>query len=175
MSIPTPSRAAPLSPRAHHPLLASAALILSFAAGAADPPAPAQAAPQAQAPPQAQAQGEVRPLSAVRFEQDEDVKCLASALETGDAARGSSTFILKAPPGCVVPWHYHSAVEQAVVIRGAVKMEMTGHGAVTLAAGGFAMMPSRAVHQFSCVGAAPCLLTVAFDRKYDIFWVAKKP
>ncbi|MBV8342966.1 MAG: cupin domain-containing protein [Gammaproteobacteria bacterium] len=169
MSIPTPSRAAPLPSRAHRLLLASAALILSFAAGTAAPPAPAQA------PPQAQAQGEVRPLSAVRFEQDEDVKCLASALETGDAASGPSTFILQAPPGCVVPWHYHSAVEQAVVIRGAVKMEMTGHGAVTLAAGGFAMMPSRAAHQFSCVGATACLLTVAFDRKYDIFWVAKKP
>jgi Cupin domain len=161
MWMPMSLRARPLPLRGRCRLLACA-LVLAVPASAADPPA-APAMP-----------GVVRPLGAIRFEQDEDVKCLASALETGDAARGPSTFILKAPPGCVVPWHYHSAVEQAVVIRGKVRMEMAGHAALVLAAGGFAMMPSRAAHQFSCVGEAACLLTVAFDRTYDIFWVARK-
>ena len=43
------------------------------------------------------------PLESIRFEEDSDVKCLLSAVETGDPDTGPSTIILKAPPGCVVP------------------------------------------------------------------------
>ena len=117
--------------------------------------------------------GEVKPLNAIRFEQDEDVKCLLSALETGDSAKGPSTFILKAPPGCVVPWHFHSAQEQAIVITGEVVMEMDAHSPITIGAGGFAVMQSKTAHQFSCVGRSECLLTVAFDRPYDIYWAKR--
>jgi mannose-6-phosphate isomerase-like protein (cupin superfamily) len=116
----------------------------------------------------------VRPLNSIHFAPDDDVKCLLSAPETGDPATGPSTFILKAPPGCVVAWHYHSAQEQAIVVSGRVRMEMEAHSAVTLAAGGFAVMQSRTAHQFSCVGSAACLLVVAFDRRYDIFWIKKR-
>jgi hypothetical protein len=52
--------------------------------------------------------GDIKPLSAVRFSQDDDVKCLLSAIEAGDPKAGRSTLILKATPGCVVPWHYHT-------------------------------------------------------------------
>ena len=120
-----------------------------------------------------QMKGEVKPLNAVQFAPDDDVKCLQSALETGDSTKGPSTFILKAPPGCVVRWHFHSAQEQAIVVRGKVKMEMDAHAPVTLEAGGFAMMPGRMAHQFSCVGRTPCLITVVFDRPYDIVWVTR--
>ena len=109
----------------------------------------------------------------IHFTQDDDVKCLLSALETGDATKCPSTFILREPAGCVVQWHYHSAQEQAVVVRGQVKMEMDGHRPITLGTGGFAVMESRTVHQFSCIGPTPCLMTVAFDRPYDIFWVKR--
>jgi len=162
MSNPTPSRAQPppASGRGRSLAVVLMLAVLAVPASASGPSAP-------------QMQGEVKPLSAIRFEQDEDVKCLLSALETGDASKGPSTFILQAPPGCVVPWHFHTAQEQAVVIRGEVKMEMAAHGPVILGAGGFAAMQSRAPHQFSCVGKTPCLLTVAFDRTYDIFWVTK--
>src|SRR5262249_49959001 len=104
----------------------------------------------------------------------EDVKCLASALETGDASHGPSTFILKAPPGCIVPWHFHTAQEQVILIQGEAKMEMEGHPSATLRAGGFAVMPGKVPHQFSCVGNGPCLSTVVFDGPYDIFWLNKK-
>jgi quercetin dioxygenase-like cupin family protein len=115
--------------------------------------------------------GGARPLSEVKFEQDADVKCLASALENGDPDKGASTFILKAPPNCLVPWHYHTAEEQLIVIQGTVKTEMGGMAARTLAPGGFAMMPGKAKHQFSCESKSPCVMFVTFDRKYDIFWV----
>lgn len=63
------------------------------------------------------AQGVVRSLSEVKFEQDTDVKCLSSAVESGDPSKGPSTIILKAPANCVIPWHYHTAEEQLIVIQ----------------------------------------------------------
>jgi quercetin dioxygenase-like cupin family protein len=116
------------------------------------------------------ANGVTKPLDAMHFAPDDDVKCLSSALETGDPAKGPSTFALKAPPGCMVPWHFHTAQEQAIVIRGQVKMEMTGHAPMQLGPGGFAMMQGKVAHQFACEGRAPCLIIVVFDGVYDIFW-----
>ena len=164
MSIPASFRTQPRLLAGRCRQVAAATLVALL-----NPPAPG--APELAVPDQMK--GEVKPLNSIRFEQDEDVKCLLSALETGDAARGPATFILKAPPGCIVRWHFHSAQEQAIVVRGKVKMEMDAHRPVTLEAGGFAVMPSRTTHQFSCVGRARCLLTVAFDRPYDIFWVKR--
>src|SRR5579872_3482783 len=103
----------------YRPALTVAALVAGviLPAFAADPPSRSHAA------------GDVRSLESTHFEQDGDVKCLTSALETGDASKGPSTFILKAPPGCVVPWHFHTAQEQAIIISGEVRMEMDGHAA----------------------------------------------
>src|SRR5882757_5944053 len=58
------------------------------------------------------AAGAMKPLRSVQFSPDGDVKCLSSALETGDPKTGPSTWILKAPAGCVIPWHFHTAQEQ---------------------------------------------------------------
>jgi len=120
--------------------------------------------------------GFATPLSEVKFEGD-DTKCLKSATENGNPEKGPSTFILKASPGCVVPWHYHTAEEQLIVVQGDVLTEMEGMSGRQMGVGGFAMMPSRAKHQFSCKSKDECILFVTFDRKYDIVWVkdADKP
>ncbi len=115
--------------------------------------------------------GGVRPLTQVKFAPDDDVKCLSSALENGNPSTGPSTFILKAPPNCIVKWHYHTAEEQLIVSQGNVLTEMAGMAAASLGPGGFAMMPGKAKHQFSCQSKGPCVLFVTFDRTYDIFWV----
>jgi quercetin dioxygenase-like cupin family protein len=120
---------------------------------------------------QAANKGVVRPLAQVKFEQDDDVKCLASAVENGDPAKGPSTIILKAPPNCQVPWHYHTAEEQLIVTQGDVRTEMEGMPWRVLRPGGFAAMPGKAKHQFSCQSKTTCVLLVTFDRAYDIFWV----
>ena len=41
----------------------------------------------------------------------------------------------------------------------------------TLGVGGFATMPSKAKHRFSCQSKTTCVMFVTFDSKYDIFWV----
>jgi quercetin dioxygenase-like cupin family protein len=125
---------------------------------------------------QAPRQGVVRPLSAVKFAADDDVKCLAGVLENGDPASGPSTFILKAPAGCVVAPHYHTAEEQLIVVRGEVSTGMEGMAETVLGAAGFAMMPGKAVHWFTCTAASKdgCVMFVTFDRTYDIVWVKEK-
>jgi mannose-6-phosphate isomerase-like protein (cupin superfamily) len=114
--------------------------------------------------------GIVKPLGSVQFAPDKDVPCLLSALETGDPATGHSTWILKAPAGCVVPWHSHTAEEQLIVVRGAILAEMTDHPPTRLGPGGFVAMGSHMPHQFSCFGKATCIMIVTFDRPYDIRW-----
>jgi quercetin dioxygenase-like cupin family protein len=120
---------------------------------------------------QTKGHGVVRPLAEVKFDPDDDVKCLLSAVENGDPAKGPSTIILKAPPNCLVPWHYHTAAEQLIVTQGSVQTEMEGMPARALGPGGFAAMPSKAKHQFSCQSKTACVMFVTFDRTYDIFWV----
>jgi hypothetical protein len=115
----------------------------------------------------------IMPLASVPFTTDSDVACLSSALETGDPLTGPSTWILKAPPGCVVPWHSHSAGEQLFVVAGEVKAEMTDHPPTVLGPDGFAAMMGRMEHQFTCQGRDDCLMFVTFDRAYDIKW--RKP
>jgi quercetin dioxygenase-like cupin family protein len=126
---------------------------------AADPAAGAQTA-----------QHLITPLKDAPFVQDGDVKCLQSALDNGDPDTGPSTFLLKAPAGCQVAAHYHSAEEQLIVIRGDVLTGMKGMRSVALTAGGVAVMPGKAVHWFSCRGKDPCLMVVTFNQKYDIVW-----
>ena len=114
--------------------------------------------------------GIVRRLADVKFASDDDVKCLNGVVENGDPATGPSTFILKATSGCVVAPHYHTAEEQLMVVRGDVLTGMDGMPETTMGPGGFAMMPSKAMHWFTCKSKVTCLMFVTFDRKYDIVW-----
>jgi hypothetical protein len=119
--------------------------------------------------------GILQPFSSVPFAPDADVKCLASALATGNPLTGPSTWILKAPPGCVIPWHWHTAHEQLIVIRGQVMAEMSDHPPTRLGSGGFAMMEGGMAHQFTCQGRDACVMFVTFDRSYDIHWGKGRP
>ena len=117
--------------------------------------------------------GVVKPLADVKFDPDDDVKCLHGVVENGNPDTGPSTFLLKATPGCVVAPHLHSAEEQLIVVKGDVSTGMHGMKDTVLGAGGFAMMPGKMTHWFTCTAESKdgCLMFVTFDRKYDIVWV----
>src|SRR3982074_1143017 len=124
------------------------------------------ASPQGQTP----SHGVVILLGSAKLTSDGEPACLKAALENGDPNSGPSTLVCEAGPGCVVPAHYHTAEEQLIVVRGDVLTGMDGMPEATLGPGGFAMMPSKAMHWFSCQSKSPCLMFVTFDRKYDIVW-----
>jgi quercetin dioxygenase-like cupin family protein len=123
---------------------------------------------------QAPHHGVVTPLSSAKLSSDGAPACLSSALENGDSDKGASTFLLQAAPGCVVPAHYHTAEEQLLVVRGDVLAGMDGMSEKILGPAGFAMMPGKVMHWFTCQSKSPCLMFVTFDRTYDIVW-AKPP
>jgi quercetin dioxygenase-like cupin family protein len=121
--------------------------------------------------PQASHSGVVTPLASAKLVFDGEPECLKVARENGDPDLGPSTFLLEAPPGCVVPAHYHTAEEQLMVVRGDVLTGMDGMPETTLGPGGFAMMPGKVMHWFTCKSSkSSCLMFVTFDRKYDIVW-----
>ena len=128
----------------------------------------------AQAPKTEGKSGIVRQLSEVRFPAGEGPDCLQFFLENGDMKTGPSTAIMKAKPNCVVPPHYHTAEEQLIIVTGDVSTGMEGMKDTVLGPGGFAMMPSKAPHWFSCTAKEECLMFVTFDRAYDIVWLKPK-
>jgi len=125
----------------------------------------------AQAPKAESKSGIVRQLSEVRFPAGEGPDCLQFFLENGDMKTGPSTAIMKAKPNCVVPPHYHTAEEQLIIVKGNVSTGMEGMQDSVLGPGGFAMMPSKAPHWFTCTAKEECLMFVTFDRAYDIVWL----
>jgi hypothetical protein len=48
---------------------------------------------------------------------------------------------------------------------------MQGMQDTVLGPGGFAMMPSKQPHWFTCTAKEECLMFVSFDRPYDIVWL----
>jgi quercetin dioxygenase-like cupin family protein len=115
--------------------------------------------------------GIVRQLSNVKFPAREGPDCLQFFLENGDLKTGPTTAIMKAAPKCVVPPHYHTAEEQLIIVKGNVSTGMEGMPDTVLGPGGFAMMPSKAPHWFTCAAKEECLMFVTFDRAYDIVWL----
>ena len=125
----------------------------------------------AQAPNSGPKPGIVRQLSEVKFPPGDGPDCLQFFLETGDLKTGPSTAIMKAAPKCVIPPHYHSAQEQLLIVKGDVSTGMKGMQDTVLGPGGFAMMPSKQPHWFTCTAKEECLMFVTFDRAYDIVWL----
>ena len=125
----------------------------------------------AQAPNSGPKPGVVRQLSEVKFPPGDGPDCLQFFLETGDLKTGPSTAIMKVAPKCVIPPHYHTAEEQLIIVKGDVSTGMQGMQDTVLGPGGFAMMPSKQPHWFTCTAKEECLMFVTFDRAYDIVWL----
>ncbi len=153
-----------ISGRATKMLLGLAPLVILLAAVGVSSQGPGQVSPR----------GIVTPLASATLVFDGEPACLKVARENGDPDKGPSTFLLEAPSGCVVPAHYHTAEEQLMVVRGDVLTGMDGMAEATLGPGGFAMMPSKAMHWFTCKSKDTCLMFVTFDRTYDIVWANPK-
>jgi quercetin dioxygenase-like cupin family protein len=99
--------------------------------------------------------------------------CATLAVESGDPSKGASVILLKGPAGCVIPWHWHTPTEQVMIVSGSAKVGMKDSGQTSsLGPGGFAMMPSKHVHQFTCASA--CSAFVSSDTAFDIHYVDAK-
>jgi len=97
--------------------------------------------------------------------------CAKVAVASGDPSKGPSVLLLKSATGCVIPWHWHTANENVMIVSGAGSLQMKGGMPVTLTAGGFALAPSQHAHHFKCVRT--CTIYLYSDAAFDLHYVDK--
>jgi quercetin dioxygenase-like cupin family protein len=97
--------------------------------------------------------------------------CIKGSVKNGDPTKGSAVILAKSTAGCVVPWHWHTATEQLMVVSGSGQVEMKDGKPVMLHASGFANLPGKSPHQFTCTAA--CTFFIATDAAFDIHYVDK--
>jgi quercetin dioxygenase-like cupin family protein len=95
--------------------------------------------------------------------------CATGATLRGDPRTGPSMVLLKLESGCRVPWHWHTANEDIVVISGQGKIEMRDGPSLEFVPGAFASLPNQHTHQASCHRS--CLLLASSDAAFDIHYV----
>ena len=97
-------------------------------------------------------------------------QCVSVAVESGDPSNGASVIVFKGTAGCRIPWHWHTPTEPVMIVTGSAKIEMKDPGKTAiLGPGGFATMPIKHVHQFTCNSA--CSAFVSSDTTFDIHYV----
>jgi quercetin dioxygenase-like cupin family protein len=79
--------------------------------------------------------------------------CLSLSVQRGDPSKEPAVILLKFKPGCVVPWHWHTASEQLIVVSGAGKAQMKDGHPATVHPGDYLYLPGKHVHQFTAVTA----------------------
>jgi quercetin dioxygenase-like cupin family protein len=98
-------------------------------------------------------------------------KCMTGSVQNGDPTKGASTILAKSAPGCTVPWHWHTADEQLMMISGAARVSMKEGKPEAVRSGDYLALPGKQVHQFTCVSA--CTLFIAPSGAFDIHYVGK--
>ena len=95
--------------------------------------------------------------------------CAAAAVAQGDPAKGPSFILGKIEKNCVIPWHWHNANEHVMMVSGQARIELKDGAPMTLDGGGFAMLPSKHTHRFTCLKT--CMLYVYSDAIFDIHYI----
>ena len=95
--------------------------------------------------------------------------CAAGSVQTGDPGKGSFIILAKLETGCSIPWHWHTAGEDLMIVSGTARIEMKDGPSQTLRAGGFALLPAQHVHQFLCKNK--CTFFFYSDGAFDIHYV----
>ncbi len=99
--------------------------------------------------------------------------CATAAVAQGDPGKGPSFILGKMKKNCAIPWHWHTPNESIILVSGEARVETKDGKPVTLTAGGFAMMPSKLIHRFTCIKA--CSLYVYSDAMFDIHYLTSSP
>ena len=94
--------------------------------------------------------------------------CMTISAQRGDPMKSAAVLLLKVKSGCVVPWHWHTANENLMMVSGKGKAEMPD-GAQTIATGDYLFLAGKQIHQFTCISS--CLVFDVIDDAFDIHYV----
>ncbi|HKW18567.1 MAG TPA: cupin domain-containing protein [Terriglobales bacterium] len=98
-------------------------------------------------------------------------KCFTIAVEKGDPMKEASVILARFAPGCVAPYHWHTPSETAMVVSGALELQMKDDKATVAHRGDYFYLPSHHAHRATCHGTAPCLVFLTSDAAFDIHWI----
>lgn len=98
--------------------------------------------------------------------------CSTVSVQSGDPSKGPSLILAKVAKGCTIPWHWHTANENLMIVNGVASVATKDGKPMILSAGGFASMPSKMVHQFSC--SQSCSFYIYSDAAFDLHYVDAK-
>jgi quercetin dioxygenase-like cupin family protein len=85
--------------------------------------------------------------------------------------KGAAMILLKTKSGCVIPWHWHTAREQLMIVSGTGTVQMKDEKPQRLLAATYVNLPGKHQHEFRCTTS--CTLFVAIDGAWDIHYVDK--
>lgn len=99
--------------------------------------------------------------------------CAKMSAQRGDPTKGAAVLLVKSPPGCKVPWHWHTASESLMIVSGKANAEMKDATPPSslLGPGDYIYMPGKHAHQFTCTTA--CTFFVVTEAAFDIHYVDK--
>jgi quercetin dioxygenase-like cupin family protein len=98
--------------------------------------------------------------------------CASGSVQTGDPAKGAFIILAKLTTGCSLPWHWHTAGENLMIVSGTARVEIKDGPSQTLRAGSYVQLPSRHVHQFQCKNN--CTFFFYSDGAWDMHYVDAK-
>ena len=97
--------------------------------------------------------------------------CMTLSAQRGDPTKGPAVILAKFTSGCSVPWHWHTAAENLMIVSGKGKLEMKDAAAASVAAGDYVHLPGQHQHQFTCVSA--CTMFDSTEGAFDIHYIDK--
>lgn len=97
--------------------------------------------------------------------------CITGAVLRGDPNKGPFTVLEKITADCRIPWHWHTASEQILVVSGTMDMLHKDSRLMHLRPGGYYFNPGHRVHSGGCPKG--CTIFVAVDGNIDVHWVDK--
>jgi mannose-6-phosphate isomerase-like protein (cupin superfamily) len=99
--------------------------------------------------------------------------CMKLSPQHGDPTKGPAVILIKMTAGCTVPWHWHTAGEGLIIVRGSGKIEMKDATPASSAVGpgDYVYLPGKHTHQFTC--SAACTFFDITEGAFDIHYVDK--
>lgn len=97
--------------------------------------------------------------------------CLTLSPQSGDPTKGEALMLVKMKPGCVVPWHWHTPIEDIMMVSGKGKIEMKGEAAHGVGSGDYIHLSPKNVHQFTC--SAACTFFLYSNGSLDFHYLDK--
>jgi quercetin dioxygenase-like cupin family protein len=95
--------------------------------------------------------------------------CFVMATEQGDPNKEASILKMKGSAGCAVPWHWHPATENIMMVSGTAETQVKGEKPVQLEQGSFLSVPPKHAMNFVCV--QECTLFVYTDGPFAMHYV----